>query len=115
MQNYCETYCGTCKACRAGVLEQLRLLLPVGTPVFTLQTHHSDSGMTHDIAVFIAMGEEILDVSKLIIDAGLGRQAPRTSRGIRVRSSSLDAGFPVVHNVSRALHGDGRALKHRWL
>jgi hypothetical protein len=91
-----------------------------GTKVYTILRHVSSSGMSRNISLVIANGDEVIDITyyashaledKLIESKG--------HRAIRVNGCGMDMGFHLVYNLSSVLFtGQDRAgyvLKQGWL
>jgi len=91
-----------------------------GTKVYTILRHVSSSGMSRNISLVIADGNDIADITyyaahaledKLIESKG--------HRAIRVNGCGMDMGFHLVYNLSSVLFaGQDRAgyvLKQAWL
>jgi hypothetical protein len=94
--------------------------LKPGTKVYTILRHVSSSGMSRNISLVIANGDEVIDITyyaahaledKLIESKG--------HRAIRVNGCGMDMGFHLVYNLSSVLFaGQDRAgyvLKQAWL
>ena len=92
-------------------LEVLRAALPIGSTVYTVLRHVSQSGMRREItAHYVADGE----VRWINVGTALGYRLG-SHNGWVLNGTGMDMGFDLVYNLSRALHGDGYALSHRWL
>lgn len=94
--------------------------LKEGDKVYTILRHVNASGMSRDISLVIAQGDEIIDITYYTAHA-LGDKVI-TSKGhnaIRVNGAGMDMGFHLVYNLSSVLfHGQDRAgyvLKQGWL
>jgi hypothetical protein len=94
--------------------------LKPGTKVYTILRHVSSSGMSRNISLVIANGDEVIDITyyaahaledKLIESKGY--------RAIRVNGCGMDMGFHLVYNLSSVLFtGQDRAgyvLKQAWI
>lgn len=91
-----------------------------GSKVYTILRHKSDSGMSRDISLLIAQGDEIIDITYYAAQAlGDNPIESKGHRAIRVRGAGMDMGFHLVYNLSSVLfHGQDRAgyvLKQGWL
>lgn len=91
-----------------------------GTRVYTIMRHVSASGMSRDISLVIAQGEEIIDITYYAAQAmGDNPIESKGHRAIRVSGCGMDMGFHLVYNLSSVLfHGQDRAgyvLKQGWL
>ena len=58
---------------------------------------------------------EVRDLSHLITRAGIGSRPRGNGSGVTMRGAGMDMGFALVYNLAHALHGDGYALKQRWI
>lgn len=82
--------------------------------------HVSRSGMQRRISLFVVAwrGDEgepyIADISASAARV-LDRRLNRDDLGVICHGAGMDMGFELVYSLSRALYGDGYALKHRWL
>jgi hypothetical protein len=91
-----------------------------GAKVYTILRHVSTSGMSRDISLVIAQGDEIIDVTYYVAHA-LGDKliTSKGHRAIRVNGCGMDLGFHLVYNLSSVLfHGQERAgyvLKQGWI
>jgi len=91
-----------------------------GTKVYTIMRHVSSSGMSRNISLVIANGNEITDITYYAAHA-LGDKLSETKghRTIRVNGCGMDMGFHLVYNLSSVLFkGQDRAgyvLKQGWL
>jgi hypothetical protein len=91
-----------------------------GTKVYTIMRHVSSSGMSRNISLVIANGEEIIDITYYAAHA-LGDKLIESKghRAIRVNGCGMDMGFHLVYNLSSVLFtGQDRAgyvLKQGWL
>ena len=91
-----------------------------GDKVYTIMRHVSSSGMSRDISLVIAQGNEIIDITYYAAQAmGDNPIESKGHRAIRVRGCGMDMGFHLVYNLSSVLfHGQERAgyvLKQGWL
>lgn len=97
---------------------RLRETFPRGAEVHTILTHVSTSGMSRHIAV-LAPDERGGIIRNVSPDAArvLGWKFDRDAytAAVTVSGAGMDMGFHLVYSLSRALHGDGYALSHRWL
>ena len=91
-----------------------------GTKVYTIMRHVSSSGMSRNISLVIANGEEVIDITYYAAHA-LGDKLieSKGNRAIRVNGCGMDMGFHLVYNLSSVLFtGQDRAgyvLKQGWL
>ena len=91
-----------------------------GTKVYTIMRHVSSSGMTRNISLVIANGDEVIDITYYAAHA-LGDKLIESKghRAIRVNGCGMDMGFHLVYNLSSVLFtGQERAgyvLKQGWL
>ena len=91
-----------------------------GTKVYTIMRHVSSSGMSRNISLVIANGDEVIDVTYYAAHA-LGDKLIESKghRAIRVNGCGMDMGFHLVYNLSSVLFtGQDRAgyvLKQGWL
>jgi hypothetical protein len=98
---------------RAAAMERLRLVLPVGTTVFTILRSVSRSGMSREIDVVIwdsEFGTPVI-VSWLVgwaLDYPMGK----TRNTVVVKGTGMDMAFSLVCSIARRLHGSDHALKH---
>lgn len=90
------------------------------TKVYTIMRHVSSSGMSRNISLVIANGEEVIDITYYAAHA-LGDKLIESKgyRAIRVNGCGMDMGFHLVYNLSSVLFtGQDRAgyvLKQAWL
>jgi hypothetical protein len=90
-----------------------------GKTVYTVLRSVSASGMTRQISLLVADGDEITDITYLTA-ALLGENLYETngSRSIRVNGCGMDTGFHLVYSLASVLFaGQDRAgylLNHRW-
>ena len=91
-----------------------------GTKVYTIMRHVSSSGMSRNISLVIANGDEVMDITYYAAHA-LGDKLIESKghRAIRVNGCGMDMGFHLVYNLSSVLFtGQDRAgyvLKQGWL
>jgi hypothetical protein len=91
-----------------------------GTKVYTILRHVSSSGMSRNISLVIADGNDIADITYYTAQA-LGDKLIESKghRAIRVNGCGMDMGFHLVYNLSSVLFtGQDRAgyvLKQAWL
>ena len=91
-----------------------------GTKVYTILRHVSSSGMSRNISLVIADGEDIADITYYAAQA-LGDKLIESKghRAIRVNGCGMDMGFNLVYNLSSVLFtGQDRAgyvLKQAWI
>lgn len=94
--------------------------LKQGNKVYTILRHVSSSGMSRDISLVIAQGDEIIDITYYASHALEDRLIEsKGHRAIRVNGCGMDMGFHLVYNLSSVLFkGQDRAgyvLKQGWL
>jgi hypothetical protein len=91
-----------------------------GTKVYTIMRHVSSSGMSRNISLVIANGDEVIDITYYAAHA-LGDKLIESKghRAIRVNGCGMDMGFHLVYSLSSVLFaGEDRAgykLSHRWI
>lgn len=90
-------------------LESIEFLINIfkkDNKVYTVLNHVSSSGMTRHISLFVARGDEIVNITwragKVL---GLKR-SPKTG-GLIVSGCGMDMGFLTVYNLSSALYPSG--------
>jgi hypothetical protein len=94
--------------------------LKEGDKVYTILRHVSTSGMSRDISLVIAQGDEIIDVTYYVAHA-MGEKVSESKghRVIRVNGCGMDMGFHLVYNLSSVLFAGqeraGYALKQGWI
>lgn len=91
-----------------------------GSKVYTIMRHVSTSGMSRNISLVIAQGEEIIDITYYA--AQVMGDKPIESKGhraIRVNGAGMDMGFHLVYNLSSVLFAGqeraGYVLKQGWI
>lgn len=96
--------------------------LKEGDTVYTVRRHTSASGMSHDISVLVANGNEITDITYYTAHAIGWRLIDKGHRAIRVQGGGMDMGFHLIYTLGRVLFNydsresdAGYALTHRWL
>jgi len=101
-------------------LANLRKWFPKGSTVYTILRSVSRSGMQRQISVVCLM----IDDGKIIdlhpnwsISKVLGRRLNKggSHDALIINGCGMDMGFEIAYSLASALHGDGYALKHRWL
>lgn len=93
--------------------EFLKEHLTPGTTVYTVLDTVAKSGMSRTIKVFAVINGDISNITHDTAEV-LGHKL--NNRGsFRVQGAGMDMGFHTVYALSRELHGDGYAVKHRWL
>jgi hypothetical protein len=91
-----------------------------GTKVHTILRHVSASGMSRDISLVIAQGDEIIDITYYAAHA-LGDKVSESKghRVIKVSGTGMDMGFHLVYNLSSVLFAGqeraGYVLKQGWI
>ena len=91
-----------------------------GATVYTILRHVSASGMSRDISLVMANGNEITDITYYAA-AALGENLKESAghKAIRVSGGGMDMGFHLVYSLSSVLfNGQDRAgyvLKQAWL
>jgi hypothetical protein len=91
-----------------------------GTKVYTILRHVSASGMSRDISLVIAQGDEIIDITYYASHAMGGKvMESKGHRVIKVSGCGMDMGFHLVYNLSSVLFAGqeraGYVLKQGWL
>lgn len=113
---------------RAEAIEKLRAWFPKGSTVYTRLESVSKSGMSRVISIsgysrnadgslcLDSEGEPYRIHPNYSAHLALAWPLSKSGRdGIRVGGCGMDMGFHLVYTLSHILHGDGYALKHRWL
>jgi hypothetical protein len=91
-----------------------------GAKVYTILRHVSASGMSRDISLVVAQGDEIIDITYYAAHA-LGDKliASKGHRAIRQGGCGMDMGFNLVYNLSSVLFAGqeraGYVLKQGWI
>lgn len=90
-----------------------------GDTLATALYHTSRSGMLRSIDVITTVQNdkgrwEPFSLSFLAARI-LDRKFDRDNGGVRCSGSGMDMGFELVYSLSRAVYGDGYAIKHKWL
>jgi hypothetical protein len=94
--------------------------LKEGDKVYTILRHVSTSGMSRDISLVIAQGDEIIDITYYAAHA-MGDKVSESKghRVIKVNGAGMDMGFHLVYNLSSVLFAGkdraGYALKQGWI
>ena len=94
--------------------DRLRRIFPEGSRVTVVHVFTSASGMSRRFLVLSTAADgEILDVSRLVVRAGVG-QAPRGGKaGVTMTGTGMDMAFALVYELTYALHGVGvETLRH---
>lgn len=91
-----------------------------GSKVYTILRHVSASGMSRDISLVIAQGEEIIDITYYAAHAmGDKVKESKGHRVIKVNGAGMDMGFHLVYNLSSVLFAGqeraGYVLKQGWI
>ena len=91
-----------------------------GAKVYTILRHVSASGMSRDISLVIAQGEEIIDITYYAAHAmGDKVKESKGHRVIKVNGAGMDMGFHLVYNLSSVLFAGqeraGYVLKQGWI
>lgn len=91
-----------------------------GAKVYTILRHVSASGMSRDISLVIAQGEEIIDITYYAAHAmGDKVKESKGHRVIKVHGAGMDMGFHLVYNLSSVLFAGqeraGYVLKQGWI
>ena len=86
----------------------------------TVLRHVTASGMSRDISLVIAQGEEIIDITYYAAHAmGDKVKESKGHRVIKVNGAGMDMGFHLVYNLSSVLFAGqeraGYVLKQAWL
>jgi hypothetical protein len=83
--------------------------------IYTYTEHVSKSGMRRHIKPIVIVDGEPINISGYIADMGLFQRVKMgKGDGVIVKGCGADMGFHIVYSISRALYGDGYALKHKW-
>ena len=91
-----------------------------GTKVYTIMRYVSSSGMSRNISLVIANGEEVIDITYYAAHA-LGDKLIESKghRAIRVNGCGMDMGFHLVYSLSYVLFPAedrrGYVLRHEWI
>lgn len=93
--------------------EFLKQHLTPGTTVHTQLDTVAKSGMSRTLKVHAVINGEIENITRDVAEV-LGCKM-NTRGSFRVQGAGMDMGFHTVYSLARELHGDGYALKHRWL
>lgn len=88
---------------RNEAIEHLRSRLTPGTTVYTIVTHVSRSGMARSLRVFSVFDGELREHT---YRASVALGYRMKDGAIVVNGCGFDAGFEIVSNLSRALHGN---------
>lgn len=94
--------------------------LKEGDKVYTILRSVSTSGMTRNISLVIAQGDEIIDITYYVAHA-LGEKVTESKghRAIKQNGCGMDMGFNLVYNLSSVLFAGqeraGYALKQGWI
>lgn len=101
-------------------MDSLSRLISKGDTVFTVLRHVSKSGMQREIGlVVIKQGDKVpivyhpnYSAAKLL---GLRLNRGGAYDAIIVKGCGMDMGFHLVEGLSRAMFGEGDALRQQWL
>jgi hypothetical protein len=101
--------------------DKLRAMLGDQPRIYTVLRHVSASGMSRDISLMVADGDDIINITYTAATV-LGDRV-RESRGhwaIRVGGCGMDMGFHLVYTLSDRLYREtrdraGYVVDHRWL
>lgn len=99
---------------RQEAIAELRKYMKPGITVLTILRRVSPSGMSRLIDIHVIVDNEPLRFTWTAARA-LGLTYNRRHEALRIDGAGLDVGFDVTYRLSSLLHGDGYALKHRWL
>jgi len=94
--------------------------LKEGDKVYTILRSRSESGMTRNISLVVAQGDEIIDITYYAAHA-MGEKVSESKghRVIKVNGAGMDMGFHLVYNLSSVLFAGqeraGYALKQGWI
>lgn len=94
--------------------------LKQGDKVYTILRHVSTSGMSRDISLVIAQGDEIIDITYYVAHA-MGEKVSESKghRVIKQNGAGMDMGFNLVYNLSSVLFAGqeraGYVLKQGWI
>lgn len=99
---------------REEAIAYLKARLHPGLILYTCLRSVSSTGMSRTLDLYYVSGEEIL---RITWSAALALELTYDQRTetLRVQGCGVDVGFDVTYRLSNLLHGDGYALKHRWL
>ena len=91
-----------------------------GQTIYTILRHTSASGMSRDLSVCVANGDEVTDITYYVAQAMGDRLTYHAGhRVIRVNGCGMDMGFHLIYSLSSVLfNGQDRAgyiLKQSWL
>jgi hypothetical protein len=105
----------TTKQQTADARESLRSTFPAGSTVHISIKHVSRSGMQRAIAVYAT--DEDGDISNVSweVARAIGWNLHTRHDGVKVDGCGMDMGFHLVYTLSHLLHGDGYALKQRYI
>lgn len=93
-------------------IEKLKSMLPVGTEVYTIVRHVSESGMSRRISAFIVEDGKIRDIDFMLIKAGIAKRRG-DKEGLFIQGCGMDMCFALVYDTARTIHNDGYALTKR--
>lgn len=99
-------------------LDDLRDILKDVDTIYTVLTYVSQDGMTRYIMPLIIREKKIINISRIVIAAGVGSTPRRRNgQGVSVGGTGMDMGFHLVYSISQVAYGahEGYKINHRWL
>lgn len=94
----------------------LRSILPPGSTVLVNQRHVSRSGMMRHLSLGAIIDGEYRGITWTVYRAMIGADSGITDRGeLKVGGCGMDMHFHTVYSLSKTIHNDGYALKHRTI
>jgi hypothetical protein len=101
---------------KAQTVETLKEVFPVGCTAYTSLIDCSKSGMTRWIKVIKIEDNRPYFYSHAISTLLDCKHETRNgSNCVRVKGCGMDMGFHLIYTLSSILHGDGYAIKQKWL
>lgn len=97
---------------RAEAIRELRKMLKVGDTVYTQLVSVSRSGMSRKIAVKIARGGQIIDITHYAALA-TSYTIDRDAWALKVGGAGMDMGYHVVYSLGRAMWPKGHRCTTR--
>jgi hypothetical protein len=101
--------------------DELRTMLGDTPRIYTVLRHVSASGMSRDISLMVADGDDIINITYTAATV-LGNRVRNSHghRAIRVGGCGMDMGFHLVYTLSDRLYREtrdraGYVVDHRWL
>lgn len=102
---------------RERFIEELRVIYPKGSKVYTVLRHATTHRRTISPLAISKNGDhlQIHDWSYKVATV-LGWSLDRRRAGIIVTGCGMDMGYHLAHSLASVLYeGDGFALKHEWI